>query len=133
MSGLSLVVQSGLAFRTICPYLDWTAGFKNILFCHTHCTLATIFPYYPTTAIIGLTKPSLLFSAIRRLAATRAHRVKVLCMVLVIGTVTPHRLEDDCLTDVQTKILLKPFTSIQEGPPAFIVLKASCKDIYESF
>ena len=47
LSGLSLVAQSGLAFMTIRPYPNWTAGLENILFSHTHYTLATIFPYYP--------------------------------------------------------------------------------------
>ena len=95
-------------------------------------TLITHFPQIllktsPTP--IGLTAPSPLSSGIRRLA-TRGSMVigSMYCVhrVLVIVAIASHSLVDDCLKDLQARILLKPFASTPDRPPAPFVLKAAC-------
>ena len=48
---------------------------------------------------------------------------------LVIVAIASHSLVDDCLKDLQARILLKPFASTPDGPPAPFVLKAACLTI----
>ena len=43
--------------------------------------------------------------------------------------IASHSLVDDCLKDLQARILLKPFASIPDGPPVPFVLKAACLTI----
>ena len=49
--------------------------------------------------------------------------------VLVILAIVSHSLGNDCLKDLQARILLKPFASTPEGPPAPFVLKTACLTI----
>ena len=43
--------------------------------------------------------------------------------------IASHSLVDDCLKDLQARIILKPFASTPDGPPAPSVLKAACQTI----
>ena len=43
--------------------------------------------------------------------------------------IASHSLKDDCLKDLQARILLKPFASTPAGTPAPFVLKAACLTI----
>ena len=49
--------------------------------------------------------------------------------VLVIVAIASHSLGNDCLKDLQARILLKPFASKPEEPPAPFVLKTACLTI----
>jgi len=49
--------------------------------------------------------------------------------VLVIVAIASHSLVDDCLKDLQSRGLRKPFASTPDGPPAPFVLKAVCLTI----
>ena len=49
--------------------------------------------------------------------------------VHVIVAIALHSLVDDCLKDLQARILRKPFALTQDGPPAPFVLKAVCLTI----
>lgn len=48
---------------------------------------------------------------------------------LVIVAIASHSLGNDCLKDLQARILLKPFASKPEEPPAPFVLKTACLTI----
>ena len=107
-------LASGLLSST---QLEWVARIDNIFL-----TLITHFPQIllktsPTP--IGLTAPSPLSSGIRRLATMGSMVIgSVYCVhrVLVIVAIASHSLVDDCLKDLQARILLKPFSSTPDGP-----------------
>ena len=49
--------------------------------------------------------------------------------VLIIVAIASHSIKDDCLKDLQARILLKPFASTPEEPPVPFDLKAACLTI----
>ena len=118
-------------------------------FCTTHSwseqlasttsLLATLITHFPQILLktsptpIGLTALSLLSSGIRRLAATGSMVLGSMYFVhrvLVIVAIVSRSLVDDCLKDLQARILLKPFASTPDRPPAVpFVIKAACLTI----
>ena len=116
-----------------CPAHSWSEPLAS-----TTSFLATIITHFPQILLItsptpiGLTAPSPLSSGIRRLATKGSMVVgSMYCVhrVFIMVAIASHSLEDDCLKDLQARILLKPLASTPEGPPAPFVLKAVCLTI----
>ena len=55
-----------------------------------------------------------------------AGSIYVVHRVFVIVAIASHSFVDDCLKDLQARILLKPLASTPHGPPDPFVLSAAC-------
>ena len=55
-----------------------------------------------------------------------AGSIYIVHRVLVIVAIASHRFVDDCLKELQARILLRPLASTPHGPPDPFVLNAAC-------
>ena len=128
MHSVHCSLASGLPAHSWSEQLASTTSFLATRITHfPHILLKTS----PTP--IGLTALSLLSSGIRRLAATGSMvlgSIYFVHRVLVIVAIVSRSLVDDCLKDLQARILLKSFASTPDRPPAVpFVIKAACLTI----
>ena len=128
-SEISYVVCIATSFPHRCPAHSWI---DNILFGHTHCTLVHNFSLLPPQLLFAL--QHLCFCSVEsgdQQPGLSSIVIVTKCRfgVLTNVTIASHSLKDDWLKDLQVRILLKSFTSIQEMPPSPFVLKAACLTI----